>query len=205
MESRMGSTRRLNFDAKIYATICTAASLSPSPVANEGDAFRTLTGDARPTEVKVFDYIYGVLHAPAYRNTYAEFFRIDFPHLPYPRDPDTFVRLSATGEQLRRLHLLEPTAVGDAPFPFTGDGDDTVMNGYPKLDGDRVLINAAQGFDSVPAIAWEFLVGGYRPAQKWLKDRRGRALSWEDVSHYQRIVKVLVETDRIMGKISIPS
>jgi hypothetical protein len=205
MESRMGSKRRLNFDAKIYATICTAASLSPSPVANEGDAFRTLTGDARPTEVKVLDYIYGVLHAPVYRNTYAEFFRIDFPHVPYPRDPDTFVRLSAIGEQLRRLHLLEPAAVGDAPFPFTGDGDDMVMNGYPKLDGDRVLINAAQGFDSVPVIAWEFLVGGYRPAQKWLKDRRGRALSWEDVSHYQRIMKVLVETDRIMGEISIPS
>ena len=67
-----------------------------------------------------------------------------------------------------------------------------------------MLINSAQGFDAVGTLAWDFPVGGYRPAQKWLKDRRGRALSWEDVTHYQRIVKVLVETDRIMRGIDLP-
>lgn len=68
----------------------------------------------------------------------------------------------------------------------------------------RVLINKAQGFDAVPAVAWGHPIGGYQPAQKWLKDRRGRALSWEDVTHYQRIVKVLAETDRVMREIDLP-
>ena len=203
LESRIGDTRRLNFDPKIYDAICTAASLTPSPAVSKADDFRTLTGDARPTEVKVFDYIYGILHSPAYRSTYAEFFRIDFPRIPYPHDPETFVRLSAVGEQLRRLHLLEPAVLGDAFFPFTGDGDDVVANGYPKIDGDRVLINAIQGFDLVPVVAWEFVIGGYKPAQKWLKDRRGRALSWEDVNHYQHILEALVKTDLIMREITI--
>lgn len=204
MEGRMGSTRRLNLDPKVYAAICKAASLTQSDDAGEGDAFRTATGDARPSEVKVFDYIYGVLHAPAYRARYAEFLRIDFPRIPYPSDPAMFAHYSDAGEALRRLHLLEPAAIGDAPYPFIGDGDDTVASGFPKYEDGRVRINAAQGFDAVPAVAWDHPIGGYRPAQKWLKDRRGRALSWDDVTHYQRIVKVLAETDRIMRGIDMP-
>jgi hypothetical protein len=199
-----GQGRTLNLDPTIYAAICAAAGLTPSPDAGEGDAFRIATGDARPAEVKVFDYIYGVLHAPAYRERYAEFLRIDFPRVPYPRDADTFARLSDAGEALRRLHLMEPAAIGDATYPFTGDGDDVVASGYPKYEGGRVLINPVQGFDGVPAVAWDHPIGGYLPARKWLKDRRGRALSWEDVTHYQRVVRILAETDRIMRTIDLP-
>ena len=68
----------------------------------------------------------------------------------------------------------------------------------------RVHINPDQYFDDVPAVAWEFHIGGYQPAQKWLKDRKGRALSFEDVMHYQKIVKILCETDRIMKQIVLP-
>jgi hypothetical protein len=68
----------------------------------------------------------------------------------------------------------------------------------------RVHINPDQYFDAVPAVAWEFHIGGYQPAQKWLKDRKGRALSFDDVMHYQRIIKILCETDRIMKEITLP-
>ncbi|WP_332788541.1 type ISP restriction/modification enzyme [Sphingomonas sp. GB1N7] len=196
--------RKPNFDRKIYAAICKAAGLKPLPEAGTGDAFRTATGADRPTEVKVFDYIYAVLHAPAYRETYAEFLKIDFPRIPYPRDAKTFARISEQGEALRRLHLMEPGAIGDTPYAYRGDGDDMVAPGFPKFDKSRVRINPDQYFDAVPAIAWSAYIGGYQPAHKWLKDRRGRTLSWDDIGHYQRIVKILAETDRIMRKIVLP-
>ncbi|WP_202094652.1 type ISP restriction/modification enzyme [Sphingomonas aliaeris] len=196
--------RALNFDAEIYAAICNAAGLKPSPDAGTGDGFRTATGGARPSEVQVFDYIYAVLHSPAYRETYAQFLKIDFPRIPYPLDPATFAIFSQKGEALRRLHLMEPAAIGETPYPYCGEGDDTVTSGYPKFDKGRVSINAEQYFDVVPAVAWNLHIGGYQPAQKWLKDRRGRILSWDDISHYQRLVKILAETDKIMREITHP-
>ncbi len=199
------NNRTLNLDPKLYAAICAAAGIDPADQAKPDDDFGAPTGDDRPTEVKVFDYIYGVLHSPGYRETYAEFLKIDFPRIPYPRDAETFVHVSGHGEALRRLHLMEVAAIGDTPYPYTGEGGgDVVAAGYPKYEGGRVLINKGQGFDSVPPVAWTFYIGGYQPAQKWLKDRRGRALAWEDIGHYQKVVKILVETDRIMKQIELP-
>ena len=68
----------------------------------------------------------------------------------------------------------------------------------------KVMINPDQWFEGVPQVAWEFHIGGYQPAQKWLKDRKGRALSFDDVIHYQKIIKILIETDRIMREIELP-
>ncbi len=227
--------RTLNLEPKLYAAICAAAGIDPADTAIARDAdmphpnpwpegeglfdFRAATADARPSEVKVFDYIYGVLHSPDYRRTYAEFLKIDFPRIPYPASPAVFRHVSDKGEALRRLHLMEAAAVGETPFPYRGEGDDVVAKGCPKWEATgptpnsspggeglrgRVHVNASQYFDDVPAVAWSFPIGGYLPAQKWLKDRRGRALGWEDVVHYQRIVKILCETDRIMGEIELP-
>lgn len=196
--------RTLNLDPKLYATICAAAGIDPGDQAGPDDDFRAATGDARPSEVKVFDYIYGVLHAPNYRATFAEFLKIDFPRIPYPASPEVFRAVSEKGEQLRRLHLMEAPAIGDTPYPYHGEGDDIVAAGYPKFENGRVHINADQYFDAVPPVAWSFHIGGYQPAQKWLKDRRGRALSWDDIGHYQKIVKILTETDRIMREIALP-
>ncbi len=198
------SCRVPNLDPKLYAAICTAAGIDPADQAGPDDDFRAVTGDARPSEVKVFDYIYGVLHSPDYRATYTEFLKIDFPRIPYPSSPEIFAHVSGKGEALRRLHLMEPAAIGDTPYPYHGEGDDVVAAGYPKLEGDRVHINKDQYFDNVPAVAWSFHIGGYQPAQKWLKDRRGHALSWDDIGHYQKIVKILAETDRIMQEIQLP-
>ena len=158
-------------------------------------------------EVAVFDYIYGVLHSPDYRETFAEFLKIDFPRIPWPASPDVFWHVREMGEQLRRLHLMEPAVIGDTHYPFEGAGDNVV--GKPEFDAveggtGTVWINKEQGFRSVPEIAWNFYIGGYQPAQKWLKDRKGRTLSYADVQHYQRIIKILSETDRIMKEIELP-
>jgi predicted helicase len=196
--------RTVNLDPKLYAVICKAAGIDPADPAGPNDDFRGAAGEARPSEVKVFDYIYGVLHSPAYRETFAEFLKIDFPRIPYPPSQEVFRHVSEKGEQLRRLHLMEPAAIGDAPYPYVGDADDVVASGYPKWESGKVYVNKDQYFDGVPKLAWEFYIGGYQPAQKWLKDRRGRSLSFDDITHYQRIVKILVETDRIMKKIELP-
>lgn len=194
---------RVNFDPKLYAQIRKAAGLTGPQTAPDGtDAFRKATGEARPDEVKIFDYIYGVLHSPAYRETYAEFLKIDFPRVPFPASPENFRSISEKGEALRRLHLMEDAAIGATLFPFHGDGESVVEK--PHFDAGRVWINASQYFDNVPAIAWTFHIGGYQPAQKWLKDRKGRALSWDDIRHYQKIIKILSETDRIMQTIELP-
>jgi len=200
--STLDDSIRVNFDAKLFARIRKSAGLTGSLVTPDGsDAFRKATGDARLDEVKVLDYIYGVLHSPVYRETYAEFLKIDFPRIPFPSSPEMFAAVSTKGEELRRLHLMEDAAIGGTPYPFHGEGDSVVDK--PRFEAGRVWINATQYFADVPAIAWEFPVGGYQPAQKWLKDRKGRALGWDDVRHYQKIIKVLSETDRIMHEIAL--
>ena len=96
---------------------------------------------------------------------------------------------------------MDPATIGHALFPFTGDGDNMVDK--PRFEDGRVWINAPQYFYSAPEISWGFYIGGYQPAQKWLQDRKGHSPSFDDVKHYQRIVKILAETDRIMGRITM--
>ena len=183
----LDQTRRVNFEPKLYARL---KALATHPTRGE------------PDEVAVFDYVYGVLHCPAYRETYAEFLKIDFPRIPWPASPDVFWDVSDKGSQLRRLHLMEGAAIGETPYPFTGEGDGKVDK--PELRDGHVWINETQRFENAPAVSWGFYIGGYQPAQKWLKDRKGRTLSYDDVQHYQRILKILSETDRIMKTIDMP-
>ena len=70
-----------------------------------------------------------------------------------------------------------------------------------RFDGQKVWINSKQYFGNVPDVAWNFYIGGYKPAQKWLKDRKGRKLNNEDIEHYQKIIKILIETNKIMAQI----
>ena len=191
-EDSLDQTRRVNFDPKFYKKI---RELAAHPEHGE------------PDEVAVFDYIYGVLHSPDYRETYAEFLKVDFPRIAWPASPDVFWHVREKGERLRRLHLMELAVIGETPYPFEGEGDGAVEKPvFEELkDGaGRVFINGTQSFASVPRIAWDFYIGGYQPAQKWLKDRKGRTLSFADIQHYQRIIKILTESDRIMKEIKLP-
>lgn len=149
------------------------------------------------TPESIFDYIYGVLHSPSYREKYREFLKIDFPRIPYPENKEKFEYYRKYGEQLRKLHLMIDVPQSEVMFPVAGD----CMVEKIVYDKERVYINKTQYFDNVPQVAWNFYIGGYQPAQKYLKDRKGRVLSVDEVKHYEKIITVLCETDRIMHEI----
>jgi len=171
------------------------------------------------SSIDIFDYIYGVMHDPSYCEKYTEFLKIDFAHIPYPNSTDEFWHYVRLGNRLRKLHLMEGIEPDDGianfdisgtmqvekikyePTPTTlrlvADYSKTTSN--TTIDFGRVYINDTQYFDNVPQVAWDFYIGGYLPAQKWLKDRKGRTLTFDDVIYYQKIIKVLKETDNIMN------
>jgi predicted helicase len=151
------------------------------------------------TPEDILDYIYAVLHSPSYREKYKEFLKIDFPRVPYPKDKDIFKKLVKLGTELRSLHLLESPKVNQFITTYPVSGNNEVEKVLFK-DG-KVFINKEQYFGKVPEIAWNFYIGGYQPAQKWLKDRKGRTVTNSAIEHYQKIIVALTETDRIMKEI----
>ena len=164
----------------------------------------TFTNEKEITEntfapIDILDYIYAVLHSPTYRSTYNEFLKIDFPRVPYPKDKDTFWQLVKLGGEIRQIHLLESPTVEQYITQYPIDGDNEV--GKPKYKDGKVFINDTQYFDNVPQVTWEFYIGGYQPAQKWLKDRKNRKLEFDDILHYQKIIVALSETDKLMKEI----
>jgi len=156
-----------------------------------------VAGKTNPEDI--YDYIYAVLHSPKYHKKYKEFLKIEFPRVPYPKDKISFKKLVKLGTELRKLHLLESPIVDKYITTYSVSGSDAVDKVTYK-DG-KVFINKDQYFGKVPEIAWNFYIGGYQPAQKWLKDRKGRKLTNEDIEHYQKIIVALTETDRIMKEI----
>ena len=148
-----------------------------------------------PTGLDVFDYVYGVLHNPMYRAKYQEFLKIDFPRVPYPGDAAEFDRYRCVGARLRKLHLLEDVPVLQTSFPVLGND---IIDHVHFVD-DKVFINAAQYFEGIQRSVWEFSIGGSCPAQKYLKDRKGRILTVDEIQHYQKAAAVLSETILILA------
>lgn len=152
--------------------------------------------------VDILDYIYAVLHSPTYREKYKEFLKIDFPRVPYPKDKDTFWQLVTLGGEIRQIHLLESPTVEKYITQYPEDRDNIVTKPkYISMGLDplgRIYINETQYFINVPQVAWDFYIGGYQPAQKWLKDRKERKLEFDDILHYQKIIVALTVTDRLM-------
>ena len=206
-EANLGEQRKPNLDKTIWQKI---------------DA---CLGD-KTTPEQIFDYIYGVLHTPSYRERYKEFLKIDFPRIPYPQNAEEFNRIASIGEKLRKLHLMleipQPLTVS-----FNTPGDNVVTevrfdssrHSEPKAKNSdnssldpsvamlhqddasvngKVFINKSQCFENVPELAWNFYIGGYQPAQKWLKDRKNRTLTYDDIEHYRKIIAILVETHKLM-------
>ena len=151
------------------------------------------------TPLDLLDYIYAALHSPKYRDTYKEFLKIDFPRVPYPQDASNFWALVEKGGQIRTLHLLENPVLNTPITKWEIEGTNIVEK--PEYKDGRVYINPTQYFENVPMTAWQFYIGGYQPAQKWLKDRKGKMLDYEDLTHYQKIITALAETDRLMAEI----
>lgn len=197
-QENMGKEERIvNFNKELYDKIAKGLNYLPSYDDNIlVDPTSEYNGVLYPQDL--FDYIYAVLHSPSYRERYKEFLKIDFPRIPYPTDWEKFHDLAGKGEKLRQLHLMEdlPTKTG-VTFPVAG----SLQVDFYRWQDNRVYINAEQYFDGVPESAWNFFIGGYQPAQKWLKDRRGMTLSFEDVKHYGNIIYVLQQTEQLMKEI----
>jgi hypothetical protein len=166
----------------------------------------------------VFDYIYAIFHSPTYRKRYAEFLKNDFPRVPLTSDPKLFWKLVALGRELVALHLLESLEVDFLETTYPKKGSDVVENvryvepgvllatvepgaHHSAKSKGRVYVNSEQYFDGVKPEWWGFHIGGYQVLQKWLKDRKGRRLSNEDIVHYQRVVVAIKETIRLMFEI----
>lgn len=156
-------------------------------------------GKTNPEDI--LDYIYAVLHSPGYREEYREFLKIDFPRIPYPETKDSFWKLVELGRELRELHLLKSSTVNDYVTSFPEGGNNEVDKKFPEYRDGCVYINSKQYFGNVPQEVWEFYIGGYQPAQKWLKDRLGRVLSDEEVDYYQKMIVSMSETIRIMKEV----
>ena len=207
------SPRVPNFDAKIITAFASQLGLTfvhEKPSDEDNKVF---------TPIDVLDYIYAVLHSPSYRETYKEFLKIDFPRVPYPTDVEVFWSLVKLGGQLRAIHLLDDAAFDDEKLSTTfnnlkaeGQADNTITRKIIKTDWEltngagepntgRVFINDNQFFGNIPETAFNFYIGGYQPAQKWLKDRQGRELTRADKKHYGRMIDALIRTAALMGLI----
>jgi predicted helicase len=185
------SERTPNLNAVIVKQIADELSLTFTPETEKTkDTF---------APIDILDYIYAVLHSPKYREKYKEFLKIDFPRVPYPKDAVTFWKLVKLGGEIRQIHLLESDKTEKYITSYPVSGNNVVEK--PSYKDGKVWINEEQYFDKVPQLAWDFYIGGYQPAQKWLKDRKERTLSVEDIFHYQKIIVALSETDRIMKEI----
>ena len=190
-----GKGREPNLDPSFIEAARATLGLDFIP---DGNGDRTTTFDPKD----VFHYIYAVLHSPEYRRRYADFLKSDFPRVPLPDDRALFADLIRLGARLVSLHLMEAEGA-QAMFPDTGSNQVDKVRYAPPTGGlpGRVWINREQYFESVEPENWAFTIGGYRPAEKWLKDRKGRALSEDDIDHYRKIIAALAETRRLMVKI----
>ena len=156
--------------------------------------------NAKPTPEDIFDYVYATLYSPSYRQKYQEFLKDNYPKIVIPKSENIFKKLVKLGKELRELHLLESLKLNKFITTYPVAGSDSIEK-LPVFIDEKVYINDRQYFGSVPEISWNFYIGSYQPAQKWLKDRKGRKLSNEDIEHYQKIIVALVETDRIMKEV----
>lgn len=180
------------------------------------------TGDLSQTigPEDIFHYIYAVFHNPTYRQRYAEFLKIDFPRVPLTSDKELFVALVAKGAALVDLHLLRLPGTGgvggaggaavlqnpqqqgiDAPLPGDNIVDKVHYVAPQDEQSGRVYFNKVQYFAGIEPATWSMQIGGYQPLEKWLKDRKGRTLGFEDIQHYRRIVVALREMRRLMNEI----
>ena len=143
--------------------------------------------------------MYAYLHSPSYRKEYKEFLKTDFPRVPFPESRERFWDLVPLGRKLRELHLFTDVSALRSVTTYSVAGTDVVEK--VMYENGNVYINDTQFFGNVPEIAWKFYIGGYQPAQKYLKDRKGKRLTGHDIRHWQEIITCLVETDRVMGEI----
>ncbi len=185
------NNRKPNLNMDIVHSLETSLKLTFTPEKE--------TSEGTFAPIDILDYVYGVLHSNKYRAKYKEFLKIDFPRIPYPENSKYFFEVAEFGKQLRQIHLMDAPEIKNLITSYPVSGDNEVEK--PEYKDGKVYINKMQYFDNVPELAWNFYIGGYQPAQKWLKDRKDRILSYDEIMHYQKIIVALVKTHELMQNI----
>ncbi len=154
-----------------------------------------------PTPEEIFFYVYAILYTNIYRTKYTEFLKSDFPRVPFTKNLKLFSNMATHGERLAQLHLLQSSELNQPIAKFRGKGEGAVEKlRYDKM-GRRVYFNQGQYFEGIATEVWEYQIGGYQVCDKWLKDRKGRTLSTDDIKHYCRIATAIQKTIEIQNEI----
>jgi predicted helicase len=154
-----------------------------------------------PTPEEIFYYIYAVLYSPTYRKRYEEFLKIDFPRVPLPHDYEKFKNLSELGKELVELHLLKHPSLSETAIGFPVSGSNTVEKVRYDEETRRVYFNKTQYFEGFSKAVWEYQIGGYQVMAKYLKDRKKRQLSWEEIEHYRKVAKAIERTIEVQEEV----
>jgi len=153
-----------------------------------------------PSAEEIFYYIYGVLYSNIYRTKYSEFLKIDFPRIPFTTNYKVFHKMAGLGEKLVGLHLMQSPDL-DRPVAKLSDGDNRIKKVKYDSKTKKLYINDAQHFESIPQDVWNYEIGGYQVCEKWLKDRKERILSLDEIKTYCRIVTSIQKTIQVQKKI----
>jgi type I restriction-modification system DNA methylase subunit len=154
-----------------------------------------------PTPEETFYYIYAVLYSPIYRKRYEEFLKIDFPRVPMPSSYDVFKELSNLGKELVALHLLKHSDLEKTVVGFPKSGSNKVEKVAYTEEGRRVFINKEQYFEGIQKEIWKYQIGAYQIMEKYLKDRKGRKLSLDEINHYMKVAKAIQLTIQLQKKV----
>ncbi len=181
-EEASNSERTPNFTDKFLKAIKEALGTEPAPE-------------------EIFYYIYAVLYAPTYRKRYEEFLKIDFPRVPLPTDYELFKKLSELGKELVEFHLLKHPSLSETGVGFPVSGSNIVEKVRYDEENERVYFNKRQYFDGISKVVWEYRIGAYQVMAKYLKDRKNRELSLEEIEHYMWMAKAIERTIEVQRRI----
>lgn len=205
------TTQSQGFPLWLYPTDASADLLDTAPrgkranLAPEFVTALTKAIGATPSPEDTLAWIYAVLYAPGYRARYADFLKRDFPRIPLTTHRALFDALVGIGRELIALHVMDTVLPRITTFDVPGDNTVDKVRWAPDAQGamGRVYINAEQCFGKVPAAVWDMHIGGYRVAEKWLKDRKGRPLTYDDLTHYQSVIAALARTLQLQAAIDV--
>ncbi|MBL7195660.1 MAG: N-6 DNA methylase [Desulfobacterales bacterium] len=171
-------------------------NISPKIFSALSETYKT-----KPNPEDIFYYIYAVFYSNTYRTKYAEFLKTDFPRVPLTKDKSLFKKLAVYGKRLADLHLMQSSELDSPVAKFQGTGDKRVDKIKYDKKAERVYINKDQYVEGVEENVWQYQIGGYQVCNKWLKDRKGKVLSLDDIKHYCKIATAIKHTINIQKSI----
>ena len=189
------AVKKANFDPNIINEFCLRLSCKFKDENGIGD-------DKTVTAGEIFDYIFAVMNSNKYKDAYGSFLKIDFPKIPYPSDIQYFRDMASIGRELQQIEMLDfelPTDV----FTFVSTSPISVVEKIQYKNNSVSINKKGDKFINIPETLWTAYVGGYQPLQKWLQDRKGRQLTPECITEYQKIAFALHTRETIINEIDL--